>query len=222
MADRYKHIREAQQSTALSETVNVVGMPEFDGLLDHIYEYGTAPEGVIEKANAFARAVIARYAPKKPAVHPAITHCDNCGCDWLDNGLNPIGCPYCKQHAAASIQAEIKALRAEVERLRGIVRPKQEDECLTPDHWRMRAYYLEENWFRCSRACAIEQDKREQAEERAERLAEALRDAATSMQTIADKAGRDEYLMTMDQVRGYANNRADAARAALDQEGRNS
>lgn len=27
--------------------------------------------------------------------HPAITHCDGCGCDWLDNGLNPIGCPYC-------------------------------------------------------------------------------------------------------------------------------
>lgn len=32
--------------------------------------------------------------------HPAITHCDNCGCDWLDNGLNPIGCPYCKQSAS--------------------------------------------------------------------------------------------------------------------------
>ena len=34
--------------------------------------------------------------------HPAITHCDNCGCDWLDNGLNPIGCPYCKQPAAVN------------------------------------------------------------------------------------------------------------------------
>ena len=32
--------------------------------------------------------------------HPAITHCDNCGCDWLDNGLNPVGCPYCKQPAS--------------------------------------------------------------------------------------------------------------------------
>ena len=48
-----------------------------------------------------------------------------------------------------------------------------------------------------------------------ERLEEALRDAATSMQTIADKAGRDEYLMTIDEVRGYANSRANAARAAL-------
>ncbi len=43
--------------------VNVVGMPEFDSLLDHIYEYGTAAEGVVERANALARAVIARYTP---------------------------------------------------------------------------------------------------------------------------------------------------------------
>ena len=28
--------------------------------------------------------------------HPAIIHCDKCGCDWLDNGLNPVGCPYCE------------------------------------------------------------------------------------------------------------------------------
>ena len=28
--------------------------------------------------------------------YPAITHCDNCGCDWLDNGLNPAECPYCE------------------------------------------------------------------------------------------------------------------------------
>lgn len=64
-----KHLTEAlaQQPAATSETVNVIGMPEFDGLLDHIYEHGTAAEGVIEKANAFARAVIARYAPQQPA-----------------------------------------------------------------------------------------------------------------------------------------------------------
>lgn len=64
-----KHISDAapQQPAATSETVNVIGMPEFDGLLDHIYEHGTAAEGVIEKANAFARAVIARYAPQQPA-----------------------------------------------------------------------------------------------------------------------------------------------------------
>ena len=33
----------------------------------------------------------------RKAAHPAIIHCDNCGCDWLDNGLNPIGCPYCEE-----------------------------------------------------------------------------------------------------------------------------
>lgn len=31
--------------------------------------------------------------------HPAHTHCENCGCTWLDDGLNPVGCPYCKPEA---------------------------------------------------------------------------------------------------------------------------
>jgi hypothetical protein len=50
---------------------------------DHLIALGWTPPGA-----------------QKPVTHPAITHCDNCGCDWLDNGLNPIGCPYCKQPAA--------------------------------------------------------------------------------------------------------------------------
>ena len=54
--------------------------------------------------------------------HPAITHCDNCGFDWLDNGLNPVGCPYCK------LSAETEALRAE-----GILPPAQQ-EALEKDH----------------------------------------------------------------------------------------
>jgi DNA topoisomerase VI subunit B len=82
---------------------------------------------------------------------------------------------YAAGHAAAQQLAEIEALRAEVERLQEAVRPKREDECLTLDHWRMRSYDLEANWSRCSRSCAGEQTKREQAEARAERLAEALR-----------------------------------------------
>lgn len=52
---------------------------------------------------------------QQPAPLPAITLCDNCGCVWLDYGLNPFGCPYCK---LSELAAEIKALRAEVERLR--------------------------------------------------------------------------------------------------------
>lgn len=48
----------------------------------------------------------------RPVAHPAITHCEGCGCDWLDNGLNPVSCPYCKQ------SAEAKALREEIDQLR--------------------------------------------------------------------------------------------------------
>jgi len=36
--------------------------------------------------------------PAQPAAAKGSTHCDECGCDWLDNGLNPVGCPYCKRN----------------------------------------------------------------------------------------------------------------------------
>ena len=53
------------------------------------------------KVDDFRKFVISTLADADPVKgpHPAITHCDNCGCDWLDNGLNPVGCPYCKQSA---------------------------------------------------------------------------------------------------------------------------
>ena len=92
-----------------------------------------------------------------------------------DTGGEPLFSAEQLREAIAPLQAEVEALRAEVERLQEAVRPKREDECLTLDHWRMRAYDLEANWSRCSRACAAEQTKREQAEARAERLAAALR-----------------------------------------------
>lgn len=78
----------APQPAAPSGTVNVVGIPEFDSLLDHIYEYGTGAEGVIEKANAFARAVIARYAPQKPApdVSALVEALEQCITSMLDSG----------------------------------------------------------------------------------------------------------------------------------------
>lgn len=37
-------------------------------------------------------------APAQPAAAKGSTHCGECGCDWLDNGLNPVGCPYCKRN----------------------------------------------------------------------------------------------------------------------------
>lgn len=48
------------------------------------------------------------------AAHPAITHCDNCGCDWLDNGLNPVGCPYCK-NSGAELQPIVSSLAEALE-----------------------------------------------------------------------------------------------------------
>ena len=35
------------------------------------------------------------------ATHKGATHCDDCGLTWLDDGLNPLGCPYCKSTAPA-------------------------------------------------------------------------------------------------------------------------
>lgn len=50
-----------------------------------------------------------------------------------------------------------------------------------------------------------------------EGLLTALRDAAASLLTICNKAGRDEYMMDMVQVRGYANSRANVARSATNE-----
>lgn len=47
------------------------------------------------------------------------------------------------------------------------------------------------------------------------RLAEALDAAARSLETIASKAGSDEYMNDLGQIRGYARNRAEVARRAL-------
>lgn len=38
--------------------VSVIGMPEFDALLDHIYEEGTSSEGAVHLANKLVRAAI--------------------------------------------------------------------------------------------------------------------------------------------------------------------
>ena len=41
------------------------------------------------------------YAAPVPAPHKGATHCDDCGLTWLDDGLNPLGCPYCKDTVPA-------------------------------------------------------------------------------------------------------------------------
>jgi hypothetical protein len=41
------------------------------------------------------------YAAPVPAPHKGATHCDDCGLTWLDDGLNPLRCPYCKDAVPA-------------------------------------------------------------------------------------------------------------------------
>ena len=55
---------------------------------------------------------------QQPAPHPAITHCDNCGCDWLDNGLNPVGGPYCKQSLTGEEDARCAECGVKLENVR--------------------------------------------------------------------------------------------------------
>lgn len=43
------------------------------------------------------------YAEPKPPAHKGATHCENCGCTWLDDGLNPVGCPYCKKEQELTV-----------------------------------------------------------------------------------------------------------------------
>ena len=47
------------------------------------------------------------------ATHKGATHCDDCGLTWLDDGLNPLGCPYCKAAAPAPAPAPAPAVPAE-------------------------------------------------------------------------------------------------------------
>ena len=51
------------------------------------------------------------YAAHVPAPHPGATHCGDCGLTWLDDGLNPLGCPYCKTHASERNARRYLALR---------------------------------------------------------------------------------------------------------------
>ena len=48
-------------------------------------------------------------------MHKGATHCDDCGLTWLDDGLNPLGCPYCKDSAPApAVPAEWREVMAEL------------------------------------------------------------------------------------------------------------
>lgn len=47
--------------------------------------------------------------------HKGATHCDDCGLTWLDDGLNPLGCPYCKDTIPApAVPEEWRKVMAEL------------------------------------------------------------------------------------------------------------
>ena len=73
-----------------------------------VYTLPLQPSGL----SSGPRFVVHVPAPEQPAPHPAITHCDTCGCDWIDNGLNPAWCPYCKQSAAVDSEMVKRAVNA--------------------------------------------------------------------------------------------------------------
>jgi hypothetical protein len=72
-----------------------------------VYTLPLQPSGL----SSGPRFVVHVPGPEQRAPHPATTHCDNCGCDWLDNGLNPVDCPYCKWTAWRAAFIEERALR---------------------------------------------------------------------------------------------------------------
>jgi hypothetical protein len=106
-----------QQGEAAAVEVDLLPLPEGESSSFGNYEvhdnetmieyaranvaHATAPlQAEIEALRAEVERLRAdRGSREQKMANPAITHCDNCGCDWLDNGLNPVGCPYCKQSA---------------------------------------------------------------------------------------------------------------------------
>lgn len=58
LAAEVERLKEASDYNPGPLEVSVVGMPEFDALIDHIYEEGTNSEGVIPLANKLVRAAI--------------------------------------------------------------------------------------------------------------------------------------------------------------------
>ena len=70
------------------------------------------PDGVYVKREPWkTQTNIPLYAAPVPAPHPGATHCDDCGLTWLDDGMNPLGCPYCKKHASERNARRYLALR---------------------------------------------------------------------------------------------------------------
>ena len=60
-------IQEAEPIKVPVDTISVVGMPEFDALLDHIYEEGTSSEGAVHLANKLVREALRQQLAERDA-----------------------------------------------------------------------------------------------------------------------------------------------------------
>lgn len=98
------------------EHVSVVGMPEFDALIDHIYEHGTTSEGVVIRADALARALLSRYGRRAGDAQPAAwvaadtLHSPHPGCvsslAYMSQIDKDRGREYVPLYAAPAVQGE--------------------------------------------------------------------------------------------------------------------
>jgi uncharacterized Zn finger protein (UPF0148 family) len=110
------------------------------------------------------------------AIHSAITHCNKCGCSWLDDGVNPIGCPYCEHIDWRAVNAELLPL------------PKGEASSFGSYEVHDNEAMLDYARANIARAVAPLQAEIEALRAEVERLAEELRE-------LEERAQRDEALL---------------------------
>ena len=53
----------------------------------------------LQQAQVIISELLEQVESLKTRIRQSHIHCEKCGLSWLDDGLNPLYCPYCKQQA---------------------------------------------------------------------------------------------------------------------------